>query len=35
MSSLDPKEQGVAEVDTLGVAEVRVDLVGVDIDVKD
>ena len=35
MPSLDPKEQGVAKVDTVGVAEVRVDLVEVDIDVKD
>lgn len=29
------QEQGVAEVDTVGLAEVRVDLVKVDIDVKD
>ena len=33
--SLDPKEQGVAEVDTVGLAEVQVDLVEVDVDVKD
>ena len=33
--SRDPKEQGIGKVDMVGLAEVIVDLVGVDVDADD